>query len=338
MPGRWNFPGGRVEERESVHQGAVREVEEEAGFTLPSVRWLFSYRHHDGVTHIFYSVLDHRPEVTMPDGEHDAYMWVPLTSIPEPAIPHIKFVVDHVIGVQRWNMAPADRSTRTDLSPIDNSALVGESDLGGPMHFNPSPPWPARWPGYLPYPTAIGRSKNPVPNADSVHWATAQFAPDWLPPGSRSYQPYVYPDGDLMQNIPLYTAHHSGDLHPFTPHPQPTFLHTQDFEALAASKMQQIVDSSWLEGKASPLESFDPPCGCGPTYDCGCGGAHAKDNEGEGGFFTDEEGNWHTGRVATAVVAGMLAVWYLRQPRAVGGSAAERRLEAERARAAMYGF
>lgn len=55
--------------------------------------------------------------------------------------------------------------------------------------------YPARWPQYLPYPTAIRQGWRPVPNGNSVDWPQAQFAPPYLPPGSPSYQPYLYPDG-----------------------------------------------------------------------------------------------------------------------------------------------
>lgn len=58
-----------------------------------------------------------------------------------------------------------------------------------------------RWPSYLPLPYAIPRSRRPVPNAQSVNWPQSQFAPKYLPPGSPSFQPYVYPRGRDQVNL-----------------------------------------------------------------------------------------------------------------------------------------
>lgn len=52
----------------------------------------------------------------------------------------------------------------------------------------------ANWPKMLPYPYSIQRSRGKVPNASAVDWPQAQFAPLYLPPGSPSFQPYVYRD------------------------------------------------------------------------------------------------------------------------------------------------
>jgi hypothetical protein len=52
----------------------------------------------------------------------------------------------------------------------------------------------AHWPLALPYPYEITRSRGPVPNASSVNWPQAQFAPLYLPSGSPSFQPYRYQD------------------------------------------------------------------------------------------------------------------------------------------------
>ena len=58
-------------------------------------------------------------------------------------------------------------------------------------HYNKSK-YMARWPQYLPFPYSIRRSRGQVPNASSVDWPQAQFAPLYLPAGSPSFQPYVY--------------------------------------------------------------------------------------------------------------------------------------------------
>ena len=52
------------------------------------------------------------------------------------------------------------------------------------------PPGAAWYPQYLPYPHAIPMSRGPVPNATAVNFPQGQFAPEFLPPGSPSFQPY----------------------------------------------------------------------------------------------------------------------------------------------------
>lgn len=63
---------------------------------------------------------------------------------------------------------------------------------------------PIRWPSYLPYPTPVRRMRGPVPNRQSVDWPQSQFAPLYLPPGSPSFQPFRYPDGDATQRVSYY--------------------------------------------------------------------------------------------------------------------------------------
>ncbi len=71
-----------------------------------------------------------------------------------------------------------------------------------------------RIPGYLPYPNPVAPGNVFVPNASSVDWPQAQFAPPWLPPGSASFSPYQYPNyaddqllagtDDLVLDNPVY--------------------------------------------------------------------------------------------------------------------------------------
>jgi hypothetical protein len=58
-------------------------------------------------------------------------------------------------------------------------------------HYNTSK-YMAHWPLAIPYPYEITRSRAPVPNASSVNWPQAQFAPLYLKAGSPSFQPYKY--------------------------------------------------------------------------------------------------------------------------------------------------
>jgi hypothetical protein len=51
-----------------------------------------------------------------------------------------------------------------------------------------------RIPGYLPYPRPVGPGHIAVPNASSIDWPQSQFAPEFFPPGHKSFQSYRYPN------------------------------------------------------------------------------------------------------------------------------------------------
>lgn len=88
-------------------EAAYRELAEESGISLlpPALRWAFSYR--DGrLLHVFYTILPCRPNVTLPDGEHDRLRWCRLGAVPQPVIPGFNFVVRQFVRLQRRLVAP----------------------------------------------------------------------------------------------------------------------------------------------------------------------------------------------------------------------------------------
>lgn len=179
-PHHWNFPGGGVEPHETMREGAVRELYEEAGVESASadLHPLFVFqpkRGHQVV--VFATRRTHRPEVHLRDGEHDKFVWAPIKRLPSPTIPHFKKVAKAVA-----------------LRLLDIQANMKEGKQGDSVmsqHYNTSK-YMAHWPLAIPYPYAITRSRGPVPNASSVDWPQAQFAPLYLPPGSPSFQRYGY--------------------------------------------------------------------------------------------------------------------------------------------------
>jgi 8-oxo-dGTP diphosphatase len=95
-PGHWNLPGGRVDPGESIPAGAQRELAEEAGFVVPleSLSWRMNLSFTPTLKgHVFRVCLPERPQVTMPDGEHDAYQWVFVDQLPHPCIPNLSRIV-----------------------------------------------------------------------------------------------------------------------------------------------------------------------------------------------------------------------------------------------------
>ena len=105
-PGHWNFPGGYVIEGESVLQGAVREVREETGFLLlvgPSLQHLFSFRGGSALVHVLFVRVSREFRPTMPDGEHDDFLWTSLYRTPSPVTREFSYVVDFVVrGVNQF--------------------------------------------------------------------------------------------------------------------------------------------------------------------------------------------------------------------------------------------
>jgi hypothetical protein len=162
------------------------------------LKWAFSYRKTGWLTHVFILRLSARPPVSFPDGEHDAYAWVHLNDIFQPSIPGVRFIVQKLTG-RTWNLAPLGDVAPDLPLPHRQSGYIGGDSR---RRTNMSKSWPnayMHWPQYLPFPTAIPRSRRPVPNRSSVDWPQAQFAPLYLPPGSPSFQPYSY----LKQDVPL---------------------------------------------------------------------------------------------------------------------------------------
>lgn len=170
-PGQWNFPGGYLKPGESVPTAAARELAEESGISLSpaALSWCFSYRSDEGLSHVLSAALPRRPRVRFGDGEHDAAVWADLSSLPSPLLPGADFVARQI--------------QEKGASPM-------------PRKFPPGA-MPMRYPGYLPYPAGYQPLSNAgmeVPNEAKCFWPQAQFAPSFLPPGSPSYQPYVFPD------------------------------------------------------------------------------------------------------------------------------------------------
>jgi 8-oxo-dGTP pyrophosphatase MutT (NUDIX family) len=179
-PHHWNFPGGGVAKHESLTEGAVRELYEESGILVQpySLRPLFYFYPRKGhQVAVFATTLNTYPAVSFADGEHDDFKWSSFNNLPSPSIPLFDKVARAVA-----------------LRLLDTQSNIEDGKQGDQTmsrHYNTSE-YMAHWPLAIPYPYEITRSRRPVPNASSVNWPQAQFAPLYLKAGSPSFQPYKY--------------------------------------------------------------------------------------------------------------------------------------------------
>ncbi|MGE0010157.1 MAG: NUDIX hydrolase [Candidatus Babeliales bacterium] len=97
-PGMEDLPGGTIESGESVADGAVREVQEEAGLTLKRMQQLTTHEwpHPSGkmvLEYLFCAVVDTK-DVTISPREHDSFRWIKLDELEHSALhPNIKKII-----------------------------------------------------------------------------------------------------------------------------------------------------------------------------------------------------------------------------------------------------
>lgn len=87
MPGKWNLPGGGIEEGESPQLAAVRECEEEAGLTPTGVTFYKKVYDPGFTLYLFKGKTTQEPHI---DFESDGYAWVALQDLKHyQFVPHV---------------------------------------------------------------------------------------------------------------------------------------------------------------------------------------------------------------------------------------------------------
>jgi len=82
QPNTWGVPAGKLEGEEDRLQAMVRELKEETGLSINKTdlelldKVFVSYPDYDFVYHIFRLRLDHQPEITINQQEHQDFRWV----------------------------------------------------------------------------------------------------------------------------------------------------------------------------------------------------------------------------------------------------------------------
>ena len=97
--GCWAFPGGFMNMDETTEQCAIRELEEETGLKVSTVRQIGAYSKVDRdprgrtITVAYLAIIDKPAQVT---GQDDAAKaeWFPLSALPELAFDHADIITD----------------------------------------------------------------------------------------------------------------------------------------------------------------------------------------------------------------------------------------------------
>lgn len=97
--GYWAFPGGFMNMDETTEQCAIRELEEETGLKVSTVRQVGAYSKVDRdprgrtITVAYLAIIDKPAQVT---GQDDAAKakWFPLSALPELAFDHADIMAD----------------------------------------------------------------------------------------------------------------------------------------------------------------------------------------------------------------------------------------------------
>ena len=120
--GEVSFPGGRVDDGETVVEAALREAHEEVGLDPAAPRVVGELAHLNTIVSRSYIVpviatLDHRPELSAQTAEVDRVMWTPISELTAPGVYH----------VERWGAPPLDR-------PLHFFELADETVWGATAH------------------------------------------------------------------------------------------------------------------------------------------------------------------------------------------------------------
>ena len=99
--GCWAFPGGFMNMDETTEQCAIRELEEETGLKVSTVRQIGAYSKVDRdprgrtITVAYLAIIDKPAQVT---GQDDAVKaeWFPLSALPELAFDHADIMADAI--------------------------------------------------------------------------------------------------------------------------------------------------------------------------------------------------------------------------------------------------
>lgn len=125
MPGKWSLPGGKLEEGESLQQGALRELCEESNLVVnpfSSVGYLKTLKNNDGSkSHYFKFLLDSQEDslnIVLDVNEHSEWKWIDWWEIDE-----YDFLFD--LGSRIKQLLDVENSSKLPLVPVSEYKLTG---------------------------------------------------------------------------------------------------------------------------------------------------------------------------------------------------------------------
>lgn len=209
---KWNCPGGKMEPGENPRKAALREVLEETGIELKSVKFLGDGRGgKDGhiVVHCFEAHSDEAPNSENdPDKEVDNWEWVDVRGgLPEEFNEHTLHngdsdVLLHILGLQSGKV-----ETSSELSKSWKNAFIGAI-------------------------AAAGLATAPAHGAEPAN-ATAKWTPDGL---HEDLHPIAHLESSGGKNI-KHLPHSKGELH--------TAVGAVGLKPVTA--LEEYKKSSWLQ-------------------------------------------------------------------------------------------
>lgn len=106
MDGYWSVPAGRLDEGESVSDGAKRELLEEAGVIAGQGGWntpfVMHHQNENGGKMFFYFLCTEWSGVptNMEPEKHGKLEWFPVDDLPENMVTHVRFALEKILQTE----------------------------------------------------------------------------------------------------------------------------------------------------------------------------------------------------------------------------------------------
>ena len=101
-PGKWDFPGGKVDPSETFEQGLLREIAEETGLSISLCHVLGAAESESPTARVVYLILEGQLKSGQPrlSSEHDDFVWVERKALSSMDMPSQfrRFATDYALA------------------------------------------------------------------------------------------------------------------------------------------------------------------------------------------------------------------------------------------------